>query len=64
MYLASAKKILVERDQMGIEWPPVFLLMATLYHQLGLDPATTTVDNPSGRPVRVVDLDPIAELVG
>jgi len=26
MYLASAKKILVERDQMGIEWPPVFLL--------------------------------------
>jgi len=39
-------------------------VMATLYHQLGLDPATTTVDDPSGRPVHVVDRDPIAELVG
>ncbi len=36
---------------------------ATLYHNLGLDPATTTINDPSGRPQHIVDVPPLRELV-
>lgn len=38
-------------------------VIATLYHQLGIDTATTTIDDPTGRPQYLVDNDPIRELV-
>ena len=37
---------------------------ATLYHNLGIDPRTTTIVDPNGRPQYLLDYrDPIAELV-
>ncbi len=39
-------------------------IFATLYHNLGIDPATATVNDLTGRPVHVVDgYDPIRELL-
>jgi hypothetical protein len=39
-------------------------LVATLYHNLGIDPHSTTVTDPTGRPRYLVDLrDPVRELV-
>jgi hypothetical protein len=38
-------------------------LIATLYHNLGLDPATTTVTDPTGRPQHPVEQPPLPELV-
>lgn len=39
-------------------------IIATTYHNLGLDPMTTTVDDPTGRPQYLIDKrQPIAELV-
>jgi hypothetical protein len=38
-------------------------VMATLYHNLGLNPATTTVVDPTGRPQHLTDMPPIRELV-
>ena len=39
-------------------------IVATIYHNLGIDPHSTTVTDPSGRPRYVVDLrDPVRELV-
>jgi uncharacterized protein (DUF1501 family) len=38
-------------------------IFATLYRNLGLDPATTTMIDPSGRPQHVVDMPPLKELV-
>jgi uncharacterized protein (DUF1501 family) len=38
-------------------------VVATLYHNLGLDPRTTTVSDPAGRPQYPVEKGPIAELV-
>jgi hypothetical protein len=36
---------------------------ATLYHNLGIDPATTTINDPTGRPQHLVDKPVIKELV-
>ncbi len=36
-------------------------LVATVYHALGIDPATT-IPGPDGRPVRLVDAEPMQEL--
>ena len=39
-------------------------VMATAYHHLGLDPKTTTITDPAGRPQYLVDHnDPIRELI-
>jgi hypothetical protein len=38
-------------------------VFATLYHNLGLDPATTTINDPTGRPQHVIELPPIKELI-
>ncbi len=38
-------------------------VFATLYHNLGIDPATTTVMDPSGRPQHVVDAPVLREVV-
>jgi uncharacterized protein (DUF1501 family) len=38
-------------------------IFATLYHNLGLNPATTTINDPTGRPQHVVEMDPVKELI-
>jgi hypothetical protein len=38
-------------------------IIATLYHNLGIDPATSTVIDPTGRPQHVVEMPPLRELV-
>lgn len=38
-------------------------VIATLYHTLGIPTATTTVNDPTGRPQYLVEHDPIRELV-
>jgi uncharacterized protein (DUF1501 family) len=38
-------------------------VFATLYHNLGLDPATTTILDPSGRPQHLVEHPPLPELL-
>jgi hypothetical protein len=38
-------------------------IIATLYHNLGLDPATTTINDPTGRPQHLVEQPPLPELV-
>ncbi len=38
-------------------------VFATLYHNLGIDPETTTINDPTGRPQHVVDGPAIRELV-
>jgi hypothetical protein len=38
-------------------------IIATLYHNLGLDPSTTTIPDPSGRPQHIIEDEPLRELV-
>lgn len=38
-------------------------IIATLYHNLGIDTVTTTVVDPTGRPQYLVDHPPVAELI-
>ena len=38
-------------------------IFATLYHNLGIDPSTTTITDPSGRPQHLVEAPPLRELV-
>lgn len=38
-------------------------IIATLYHNLGIDTATTTIADPTGRPQYLVDHEPLAELI-
>lgn len=38
-------------------------VMATLYHNLGIDTATVTIPDPTGRPQYLVDHEPIRELI-
>jgi hypothetical protein len=38
-------------------------IFATLYHNLGIDPSTTTVNDPTGRPQHLVDMPAMRELV-
>jgi hypothetical protein len=38
-------------------------VVATLYHNLGIDTATVAIPDPTGRPQYLVDRDPIAELI-
>jgi hypothetical protein len=38
-------------------------VFATLYHSLGIDPATTTVLDPTGRPTHLVDSPAMKELI-
>jgi hypothetical protein len=38
-------------------------VVATLYHNLGLDPTTTTITDPAGRPQYLVERPPIRELI-
>lgn len=38
-------------------------IVATLYHNLGIDTATTTIADPTGRPQYLVEHEPIAELI-
>lgn len=38
-------------------------VLATLYHNLGLDPATTTIKDPTGRPQYLVEKPAIRELI-
>src|SRR6056297_1412074 len=38
-------------------------VVATLYHNLGIDTADTTIADPTGRPQFLVDHDPIRELI-
>jgi hypothetical protein len=39
-------------------------IAATLYHALGLNPATATIADPTGRPQHLVESPPLPELVG
>lgn len=39
-------------------------IVATLYHCLGIDTQTVTINDPTGRPQFLVEKSPIAELVG
>jgi Protein of unknown function (DUF1501) len=36
---------------------------STLYHCLGIDPATTTINDPTGRPQHLVEAEPIKEMI-
>ncbi|MGI9471487.1 MAG: DUF1501 domain-containing protein [Rubripirellula sp.] len=38
-------------------------ILATLYHNLGIDTASVTIPDPTGRPQYLVDHEPIAELI-
>jgi hypothetical protein len=38
-------------------------IMATLYHNLGIDTATVTIPDPTGRPQYLVDREPVSELI-
>lgn len=38
-------------------------VMGTLYHNLGIDPATVTINDPTGRPQYLVDHHPLPELI-
>jgi len=38
-------------------------VMATLYHNLGIDTATVTIPDPTGRPQYLVDHEPVRELI-
>lgn len=38
-------------------------MIATLYHNLGINTATTTLVDPTGRPQFLVDADPVRELI-
>jgi hypothetical protein len=38
-------------------------IFATLYHNLGIDPAQTTITDPTGRPQHLVDQPPLKELI-
>jgi hypothetical protein len=38
-------------------------IFATLYHNMGLNPATTTINDPTGRPQHLVDVPAMRELV-
>ena len=38
-------------------------VFATLYHNLGIDPATTTINDPTGRPQHLVEMPAIKELI-
>jgi hypothetical protein len=38
-------------------------IVATLYHNLGLDPSTTTVLDPTGRPQHLVEAKPLPEVI-
>jgi hypothetical protein len=38
-------------------------VFATLYHNLGIDPAQTTITDPTGRPQHLVEQPKIRELV-
>ncbi|GIW97808.1 MAG: hypothetical protein KatS3mg111_1141 [Pirellulaceae bacterium] len=39
-------------------------IIATLYHNLGIDTATTTLVDPTGRPQYLVEHEPLPELIG
>src|SRR5438034_737464 len=38
-------------------------IFATLYHNLGLDPSSTTIMDPTGRPQHLVEMPAMRELV-
>ena len=38
-------------------------VFATVYKNLGIDPASTTISDPTGRPQYLTKMDPISELV-
>jgi hypothetical protein len=38
-------------------------VIATLYHNLGLDPSTTTINDPTGRPQHIVEMAPLGEVI-
>jgi hypothetical protein len=38
-------------------------IFATVYHNLGMDAAVATINDPTGRPQHLVDKDPIKELI-
>ncbi len=42
---------------------PIPEIVATLYHNLGIDVAKTTVTDPTGRPQYLVEAGPLPELI-
>ena len=42
---------------------PIQEIVATLYHNLGIDVAKTTVNDPTGRPQYLVEAGPLPELI-
>ena len=42
---------------------PIQEIVATLYHNLGIDVAKTTVTDPTGRPQYLVEAGPLPELI-
>ena len=59
--LGSTNRFGEEADERPIHFQDVF---ATLYHNLGINPATTTIIDPTGRPQHLVEHPVIRELVG
>ncbi len=48
----------------AVQRPVTFAeVMATLYHNIGVNPSTTTINDPTGRPQHVIDAPVIHELV-
>jgi hypothetical protein len=47
-------------NQRPVHFQEVF---ATLYHNLGLDPSTTTINDPTGRPQHVIEMPPLKEVI-
>lgn len=38
-------------------------VIATVYHNLGIDPAQTTILDPTGRPQHLVEAEPLREVI-
>ena len=54
----------IEQIGHGPDRPVTFAeVFATLYRNLGLDPSTTTINDPTGRPQHVIEEDAIKELI-
>jgi hypothetical protein len=58
--IGSTNRLGEEADERPVHMQEV---VATLYHNLGIDTATVTIPDPTGRPQYLVDHDPIAELI-
>ncbi len=57
--IGSTDKIGAAPDDTPIEPPQV---LASIYHGMGIDLDTTMMPGPGGRPIRLIEAEPIREL--